>query len=187
MAFIRKVKTASGATAVQIAQKVNSRRVKIIHIGSAHTEEELQILLELARKRLQANQLELLPEKRSSLRVGIKRSFSGLLWNTLREQYRGLGFNQLDDEIFEALCIARIVEPTSKLDSLRVLSDLGVDFFKKTSLFRCLAKVGEQDYRKTITRPVLSMPVTMVSALSCTMSPPCTLRSRKRIPSGNQD
>jgi hypothetical protein len=152
MAFIRKVKTASGATAVQIAQKVNGCRLKIIHIGSAHTEEELQILLELARKQLQANQLELLPEKRSSLRVGIKRSFSGLLWNTLREQYRGLGFNQLDDEIFEALCIARIVEPTSKLDSLRVLSDLGVDFFKKTSLFRCLAKVGEQDYRKTISQ-----------------------------------
>jgi transposase len=84
--------------------------------------------------------------------VGIKRSFSGLLWNTLREQYRGLGFDQLDDEIFEALCIARIVEPTSKLDNLRVLSDLGVDFFKKTSLFRCLAKVGELDYRKTISQ-----------------------------------
>jgi hypothetical protein len=51
MAFIRKVKTASGATAVQIAHKVKGGRVKIVHIGSAHTEEELQILLELARKR----------------------------------------------------------------------------------------------------------------------------------------
>ena len=118
MAFIRKVKTASGTTAVQIAHKVKGGRVKIIHLGSAHTEEELQILLELARKRLQTDQLELLPETRSSLRVGIKRSFSGLLWNTLREQYCRLGFNRLEDEIFEALCIARIVEPTSKLDSL---------------------------------------------------------------------
>ena len=27
---------------------------------------------------------------------------------------------------------------------------MGVDFFKKTTLFRCLAKVEEQDYRKTI-------------------------------------
>jgi hypothetical protein len=103
MAFIRKVKTASGATAVQIAHKVKGRRVKIVHIGSAHTEEELQILLKLARQQLQANQLKLLPETQSSLRVGIKRSFSGLLWNTLREQYSRLGFNQLDDEIFEAL------------------------------------------------------------------------------------
>ena len=50
----------------------------------------------------------------------------------------------------EALCIARIVEPTSKLDSLRVLADLGFDFFKKTTIFRCLTRVVDQEYRKTI-------------------------------------
>lgn len=152
MAFIRKVKTASGATAVQIARKVEGWIVKIIHIGSAHNEEELQILLALARQRLQANQLELLPETQPSLRVGIKRSFSGLLWNTLREQYSKLGFNQLDDDVFEALCIARIVEPVSKLDSLRVLADLGVDRFDRNKLYRSLVKAGEQDYRKAISR-----------------------------------
>lgn len=152
MAFIRKVKTASGATAVQIAYKVEGRIVKINHIGSAHNEEELQILLEIARKQLQADQLELFPEAKPSLRVGIQKSFSGLLWNTLREQYSRLGFDQLNDEVFKALCIARIVEPTSKLDSLRVLADLGIDFFKKTTLFRCLSKVGELDYRSVISQ-----------------------------------
>ena len=111
MSFIRKVKTGSGATAVQIARKVEGRVVKIIHIGSAHNDEELQILLGLARKRLQANQLELFPEAQSSLCVEIKQSYSGLLWNTLKEQYSKLGFHQLGDEIFEALCIARIVNP----------------------------------------------------------------------------
>jgi len=152
MAFVRKVKTASGATAVQIARKVEGRIVKIIHIGSAHNEEELEILLALARQRLQANQLELLPETQPALRVGIKRSFSGLLWNTLREQYSKLGFNQLDDDVFEALCIARIVEPVSKLDSLRVLADLGVDRFDRNKLYRSLVKAGEQDYRKAISQ-----------------------------------
>lgn len=152
MAFIRKVKTASGATAVQIAYKVKGRIVKITHIGSAHHEEELQILLGLARQRLQADQLELLPETRSSLRVGIKRSFSGLLWNTLREQYSQLGFNQLEDEVFEALCIARIVEPVSKLDSLRVLAELGVARFDRNKLYRSLVKAGEQDYRTAISQ-----------------------------------
>ena len=48
MAFIRKVKTTSGATAVQIAYKQKGQIVKIIHIGSAHTEDELRILLDLA-------------------------------------------------------------------------------------------------------------------------------------------
>ena len=152
MAFIRKVKTASGAIAVQIAHKENGHVVKIEHIGSAHNEEDLQILVELAHKRLQANQLTLFPEAQPSLRVGIKQSFSGLLWSTLREQYNKLGFTQLGDEVFEALCIARIVEPTSKLDSLRVLADLGIYDIKKTKLFRCLAKAAEQDYRKTISQ-----------------------------------
>ena len=152
MAFIRKVKTASGATAVQIAYKQKGRIVKIHHIGSAHDEEELKILLSLARNRLQANQLELFPEAQSSLRISIKKSFSGLLWTTLQEEYKKLGFSRLNDEIFEALCIARIVEPTSKLDSLRVMADLGVEPINRNKLYRCLAKAAEQDYRKTISQ-----------------------------------
>jgi hypothetical protein len=152
MAFIRRVKTTSGATAVQIAYKQKGRVVKIIHIGSAHTEGELNILLALARKRLQDNQLELFPEPQSSLRVRIKRSFSALLWNTLREQYDQLGFTRLEDEVFEVLCIARIVEPTSKQDSLRVLADLGVGHLDQNKLYRCLAKAANLDYRKTISQ-----------------------------------
>jgi hypothetical protein len=152
MAFIRKVKTTSGATAVQIAYKVEGRIIKIIHMGSAHNEEELNILLALARKRLQADQLELFPETQSSLRVGIRRSFSGLLWNTLRGQYQRLGFARLEDEVFEALCIARIVEPTSKLDSLRVLADMGIGPIDRNKLYRSLAKAADQDYRKLISQ-----------------------------------
>jgi len=152
MAFIRKVKTASGAIAVQIAYKQKGKIVKIIHIGSAHTEEELKILLALAQKHLQADQLELFPEAKSSLQMGVKRSFSGLLWNTLQEQYRQMGFDQLGDEVFEALCIARIVEPTSKLDSLRVLADLGVDPIDRNKLYRCLVRAANLDYRKIISQ-----------------------------------
>jgi transposase len=152
MAFIRKVKTASGATAVQIAYKQKGRIVKIHHIGSAHNEEELKILLTLARNRLEDNQLVLFSETQSSLRISIKKSFSGLLWTILQEEYRKLGFSRLNDEIFEALCIVRIVEPTSKLDSLRVMADLGVDPIDRNKLYRCLVKASEQEYRKTISQ-----------------------------------
>ncbi len=152
MAFIRRVKTTSGATAVQIAYKQKGKIVKIIHIGSAHTEAELKILLALARKQLHANQLTLFPQAQPSLRVGIKRSFSEMLWNILREQYDKVGFTRLNDETFEALCIARIVEPTSKLDSLRVLADLGVGPIDQNKLYRSLAKATDQDYRKTISQ-----------------------------------
>jgi transposase len=152
MAFIRKVKTASGATAVQIASKQKGQINKIIHIGSAHNAEELEMLLAIARKRMQANQLELFTETKPSLRVSIKRSYSGLLWTVLQDEYRKLGFDRLDDEIFEALCIARIVEPTSKLDSLRVLADLGVDPINRNRLYRSLVKAASQDYRRQISQ-----------------------------------
>ena len=152
MAFIRKVRTTSGATAVQIAYKQKGQIVKIIHIGSAHTEEELRVLLDLAHKYLQESQLELFPDPLSSLRVGIKSSFSRLLLNTLKEQYDRLGFSKLEDEIFELLCIARIVEPTSKLDSLRVMADLGVGHIDQNKLYRCLAKASTLKYREQISQ-----------------------------------
>jgi len=151
MAFIRKVKTSSGATAVQIAYKIGGRVVKIIHIGSAHNKEELDILVSIARKRLFANQLELLPQD-DLLQIKTKRSFSALLWDTLQEQYAKLGFDQLNDEVFEALCLSRIVEPTSKLDSLRVLDDLGVDPLDRNQLYRSLVKASKLDYRKIISQ-----------------------------------
>jgi transposase len=152
MAFIRKVKTTSGATAVQIAYKQKGKVFKIIHIGSAHTDEDLKILLAIARKRLHQNQLPLFPEKQTTLQVEIKRSFSDLLWKTLQKQYQKLGFDQLNDEVFEALCLARIVEPSSKLDSLRILADLGLVKFDQNKLYRCLAKAADQNYRKIISQ-----------------------------------
>ncbi len=152
MAFIRRVKTTSGTTAIQIATKQKGRIVKIIHIGSAHTKEELAVLLALAHKQLQGSQLELLPEPQPLLRVGLKRSFSGLLWSTLQEQYEKIGFSRLKDEAFKALCLARIVEPTSKIDTIRVLADLGVDPIDRNQLYRCLVKALKLDYRKVISQ-----------------------------------
>jgi hypothetical protein len=53
VAFIRRVPTASGATAVQIAQYVGGRQRIIKHVGSAHTEAELGVLMARARELLE--------------------------------------------------------------------------------------------------------------------------------------
>jgi hypothetical protein len=46
VAFIRRVRTGSGATAVQIAEYVSGRRQRIVaHLGSAHSEAELGLLI----------------------------------------------------------------------------------------------------------------------------------------------
>lgn len=49
------MKTASGATAVQIAHKTHSKISRIEHIGSAHTDAELALLLALARQRMRGS------------------------------------------------------------------------------------------------------------------------------------
>lgn len=150
MAFIRQVKTASGATAVQIAYKEHGRIIRIEHIGSAHNADDLNILVAIAQQRLRGSQLSLFVESPSPLKISLKKTFSHLLLKILDEQYSLLGFNELKDEVFKNLCVARIVEPTSKLDSLRVLSDLGVNGLSKNRLYRCLRQVITKDYRNTI-------------------------------------
>ena len=51
--FIRRVRTASGATAVQIAEYVGGRQRIVKHIGSAHTQAELGVLMTRARALLE--------------------------------------------------------------------------------------------------------------------------------------
>ena len=46
MAYVRKVRTASGAVAVQVVAKSRGRREIVAHVGSAHTDAELGVLLE---------------------------------------------------------------------------------------------------------------------------------------------
>lgn len=151
MTFIRKVKTASGATAVQIVRKSSGRIVKVQHLGSAHTKEELEVLVSLANKRLHEGQQVLFPDlKTTPFRIELKQSYSSILYQVLKEQYQSLGLSRLDDKYFADLCIARIVEPTSKLDSLRVLADLGVGDLSKDRLYRCLSGVVSKDYRTII-------------------------------------
>lgn len=51
--IIRRVRTASGATAVQLAEYVHGRQCIAEHVGSARTEAELGVLLERARELLE--------------------------------------------------------------------------------------------------------------------------------------
>ena len=152
MAFIRKVKTKSGATAVQIAHKVAGQLTRLEHLGSAHDSKELETLISLAKERLRGNQMFLFPDQGNKLQIKLRQSYSHLLFQVLNGQYQQLGFSQLNDSDFANLCIARIVEPTSKLDSLRVLADLGIYGLSKNQLFRCLERSVDQNYRKIISQ-----------------------------------
>ena len=57
--YVRTVKTASGATAVQVVWSNKRGSKQMDHIGSAHTAEDVEILKSVARQRMTAGQDEL--------------------------------------------------------------------------------------------------------------------------------
>jgi len=117
---------------------VSSRRggagQDIEHIGSAHDDAGVELLKAAARQRLAAGLGE--------LDLGLDGAVGGSggplpitssrmehLWEALACAYEVLGFESATegDEVFRALVLARVIEPTSKLDSLRVLEEAGID------------------------------------------------------------
>jgi len=150
--FVRKVCTASGATAVQIAERQDGRDKVLEHLGSAHTEAELTALLETARTRIYPGQGEL-DLSAGSVPAGqsvITSKSSALLWHVLTAAYARLGFDALGDEAFKQLVLARLVEPTSKADSIRVLDGLGVPHASLRTMFRSLARCQDRGYRDQV-------------------------------------
>ena len=64
--------------------------------------------------------------------------------------YDALGFSAVRDEAFRALVLGRIIEPTSKVDTVRVLTEVGVTAPSRATSQRCLRRIVERDYRDTI-------------------------------------
>lgn len=59
MAYIRRFKTGSGATGVQVCYKEHGKVVKTVHVGSANTEQGIEKLLKKAQKIMDADKLPL--------------------------------------------------------------------------------------------------------------------------------
>jgi hypothetical protein len=150
--FVRKVRTASGATAVQIAERHGGRDRVLEHLGSAHTEAELAALVAAARRKVYPGQGEL-DLSAGTVPAGhavITGKSSAVLWQVLSDAYTRLGFDAVDDESFKQLVLARIIEPTSKADSLRVLEEVGVPHASLRTMFRSLGRAQERGYRNVL-------------------------------------
>ena len=154
--FVRKVRTASGAVAVQIVDQVGRTVTGVEHVGSAHSDAELAVLMLAAQERLMPGQqtfdfgdlpqnvqsIEAIPDwtqKENALphepargrprgtstqAAKVVGSPAAELWDVLVGAYSRLGFDVLDDEGFRAMLLARLIEPTSKADSIRVLDEI---------------------------------------------------------------
>jgi hypothetical protein len=180
VAWVRGVRTASGATAVQIAESVAGRRRIVRHVGSARDEAELGLLIEEAHRLLADDQQGMLdlgitpavpkatmlaPSTQAGLfasseaaplsrqlvpRPRVLKTSSRLLYDALAGVYSSLGFDVVDDEVFRDLVIARVVEPTSLLDLDRVLAEMGRVSASFSTRKRTLRRAHAGTYRDQI-------------------------------------
>ncbi|NDL60699.1 IS1634 family transposase [Phytoactinopolyspora sp. XMNu-373] len=185
--------------AVQIVTRQGRVVVDVDHIGSAHTDAELALLVQTAREHLSPGQetLDLGPLERRCERVddvadwttstelggAVEASYGRpamvagggqvvgtealILWDVLTGAYAQLGFDVLGDEVFRDLVLGRIVEPTSKADTIRVLDEIGVAAPGLNTIYRCLKRCQERDYRGQLATAALahSVRTTGTSAL----------------------
>jgi hypothetical protein len=148
--YVRTVKTASGATAVQIVYRKRGRSREIVHVGSAHDDVELGALRRLAEERLHEGQepLDFGVDGSQAGGFPIVSSRAARLWDALEEAWRRLGFSQaVRDDAFRKLVLVRVVEPASKRDSLRVLKELGVPGPSYRTVENCLDRCQQRGYR----------------------------------------
>jgi hypothetical protein len=168
---------------VQVAEYVNGRRRIVAHVGSAHTEAELGLLMQQAQKVLDdpgQGELDLgitpspvkadlvgpvgsddealfslqdSPEPAGGRMVTPARvvtTGSDVLFQALAGVFTDLGFAQVTDKVFRSMVVSRIVEPTSILDTGRVLRDLGQEPASEKTLRRTLQRCYGGGWREKI-------------------------------------
>lgn len=160
--------------------------IDIDHLGSAHTDAELALLLATAQERMAPGQGMLdvgdvcqvavsttdiadwtssqglsskpVDGRRATVPAGVRllSTSATLLWDVLTSTYTFLGFDVLDDEAFRAMVLARIIEPTSKADTVRVLNEIGAPAPSLRTLFRSQARCQDRDYRGLLAKAAMA-------------------------------
>ena len=155
MAYVRTVRTSSGAVAVQVVWRSRRGSRQIEHLGSAHTAAEVEVLKAVAAQRIAAGQDELPLEVAATqepMGLEITSSRMGRLLDAIAAVYRQLGFDKAcgRDMVFEQLVTARIIEPTSKQDASRVLAEAGVRPLSYRTVKRRLPGYAQPEWRNRL-------------------------------------
>ena len=131
-------------------EKQGRRNVLVRHVGCAHSESELAVLMQAAQDEVHPGQLTfdfgaVEQSKVQALHVSCMQA--GLLWQVLEKAYADLGFDVLEDEAFKQMVLARLVEPTSVSDTVRVVEDLGISPMHRNSYQASLKRCAQRSYR----------------------------------------
>lgn len=149
------VKTASGATAVQVVWSSSRGSKELDHFGSARSPEEVEMLKAVARQRMVAvgqDELDFGDGRPRGQALPIRSSRAAHLWDALSTGYSAVGFDRATggDELFKQLVLGRLIEPVSKLDTLRVLAEVGVDTVSYRTVTRRLKDYAKSGWRNRL-------------------------------------
>lgn len=145
MYSIRKVKTKSGSTAIQVVRYVGHRSILYKHIGSAKDEEELAALRQRAMHWMEDNspQLSLFPVQKQKVLlvergecIGVTHHFAHQFFSCC---FDDCGLSHLPRLLLD-LSIMRLIEPASKLRSMELLQHyFGISYTQR--IYRNLPKL----------------------------------------------
>lgn len=127
---------------------------EIEHIGSAHSPAEVEVLKAAAQQRLHAGQdsLDFGDGQPGADVLPIRSKRAQCLWDALTSAYMAIGLERAcgGDEVFRQLVLGRIIEPTSKADTLRVLGEVGITPASYATINRRLAGYATPAWRERI-------------------------------------
>ena len=150
--YIRELKNRSGSISIQIIRKDRGRYKVVKSLGSATQLQEIEKLKQKARQEIRdmEKQLELFESKNDKI---VEQVFETLQNSSIRTVgpelifgriFDHIGFDQIDEEMFRHLVIARLAFPLSKLKTVEYLYryqgiSLGID-----SIYRFLDKLNNK-------------------------------------------
>jgi transposase len=149
--IIRTVRTASGATAVQIIKYANNKRVIVKHIGSAHTDDELAALRNEAERVCEelSPQISLFSSIESPARLmhmdhlNLQAVTHCFAYEALRRCSNLCGLGILSP-LYQDIALMRLIEPVSKLRTITLLQRYFHISYAERTVYRQLPKLIKQ-------------------------------------------
>jgi len=159
--YVCKEKIDEKRTRIKIISKEGRIRVGVEHIGIAHNEAELKMLLALAREQLRDKNQEEFKfkefEEEKESKIIQKKTYSRYLYDTLSGVYDKLGIKEIEDEIFRKVIISRIIRPGSKHETIETLEDLGLASPTDIGIWRSLRRCEKLNYRQKISEEFIKI------------------------------
>jgi len=145
---IRKVKTHSASTAIQVGFYQGKRFKLSKHIGSSKDQQKISELITIAHEYIRSHnpqiELNFNPQSEEILfKRGLKISESRLseAYDYLCQVYSRIGFTRLGNDLLKHFTVIRVLEPASKLKSIMLLEKYFGIYYKKTTVFRELPEL----------------------------------------------